>query len=834
MTNAGNVIVNTGGTMTVTGNYTQSAGGTQVDGAFTGTAVNINAGTLSGNGGTITGPTSLAGVLRPGDSATMAGVLSISGAYAQAAAGAYNVAVGGLSAGSQFGQVNITSAATLNGTLSASLINGFSPVAGNSFTILNSGGRTGTFAATNLPALPCGGTWQVSYTTTSAVLSVVNPAPTISSLSPPSAGAGGPAFTLTVNGSGFVCGSTVKFNGNARTTTFVSPTQVTAAIPASDIVNTGSYNVTVTNAAPGGGTSNAAVFTVNNSIPTITSISPSSATAGGPAFSLTVNGTNFVSGSTVSFNGNARTTAFVSATQLTAAILAGDIATAGTYDVIVTNPSPGGGTSNAATFTVNNPVPTITTISPSSATAGGPAFTLTVNGTNFVSSSTVSFNGNARTTTFVSATRVTAAIPATDIATAGTYNVTVTNPSPGGGTSNAATFTVSGSTQPLTVTLAGTGSGTVTSSPSGINCPGTCSANFNTGTVVTLTASPASGSTFGGWSGACTGTGTCSVTMNASKSVTASFNLSGGPIVTLSTTSLSFGNQVINTTSVAKTVTLTNSGTGPLSISSIVVSGSFAIFSKTCGTTLAAAAKCNVKITFTPTVLGTLTGALTFTDNAPNSPQTVALTGKGVLPATLTPATGTYPAQAVGTTSAAKTFTLTNNQTVSLNSIAISTTGDFAISARTCTTSLAAKGKCTVSVTFTPTATGTRTGTLSVSDSASNSPQTVALTGKGILPATLTPATATYPARAVGTTSAAKTFTLTNNQTVSLNSIAISTTGDFAISATTCTTSLAAKGKCTVSVTFTPTATGTRTGKLSVSDTASNSPQTSNLTGTGK
>jgi hypothetical protein len=265
MTNAGNVIVNNGGTMTVTGNYTQSAGGTQVDGAFTATAVNINAGTLSGNGGTVTGPTSLAGLLRPGDTPTTAGVLSISGAYSQAAAGAYNVAVGGLSAGSQFGQVNIASAATLNGTLSASLINGFSPVAGNSFTILNSGARTGTFAATNLPALPCGGTWQVSYTTTSAVLSVVNPAPTISSLSPSSAGAGGPAFTLTVNGSGFVCGSTVKFNGNARTTTFISPTQLTAAILASDIANPGSYNVTVTNAAPGGGTSNAAVFTVNNS-----------------------------------------------------------------------------------------------------------------------------------------------------------------------------------------------------------------------------------------------------------------------------------------------------------------------------------------------------------------------------------------------------------------------------------------------------------------------------------------------------------------------------------------------------------------------------------------
>jgi hypothetical protein len=103
-----------------------------------------------------------------------------------------------------------------------------------------------------------------------------------------------------------------------------------------------------------------------------------------------------------------------------------------------------------------------------------------------------------------------------------------------------------------------------------------------------------------------------------------------------------------------------------------------------------------------------------------------------------------------------------------------------------------------------------------------------------ILPATLTPANATYATQAVGTTSAAKTFTLTNDQTVTLTSIGISTTGDFAVSATTCTTSLAAKGKCTISVTFTPTETGTRTGELSVSDSASNSPQTSSLTGTGK
>ena len=175
-------------------------------------------------------------------------------------------------------------------------------------------------------------------------------------------------------------------------------------------------------------------------VPGLTTLSPNSATAGGPAFTLTVNGSNFVSGSVVQWNGTVRTTTFVSATQLTAAIPASDIAAAGTAQVTVANP--GGGTSNALTFTINTgtPAPSLTTLSPNSRTAGGPAFTLTVNGSNFVSGSVVQWNGSAWTTTFVSATQLTAAIPASDIAAAGTAQVRVANP--GGGTSNALTFTI--------------------------------------------------------------------------------------------------------------------------------------------------------------------------------------------------------------------------------------------------------------------------------------------------------------------------------------------------------------------------------------------------------
>ena len=282
-------------------------------------------------------------------------------------------------------------------------------------------------------------------TSNAQTFSINNPAPTATSLSPTSATAGGAAFTLTVNGTGFVSTSVVKFNGAAKTTTFVNATQLTAAITAADIATAGTATVTVTNPAPGG-TSNAVSFAINNAVPTISSLSPSSAVAGSAAFTLTVNGVGFVTGATVNFNGAAKVTTFVSNTQITAAILASDIASPGTANVTVTNPAPTPGPSGAQVFTIsspNNPVPTISNLGPTHA-PGGAAFTLTINGTNFVAKSVVNFNGKPETTTFISATQISAAVPASDVSTAGNVNVTVINPSPGGGTSPASIFTVDG------------------------------------------------------------------------------------------------------------------------------------------------------------------------------------------------------------------------------------------------------------------------------------------------------------------------------------------------------------------------------------------------------
>jgi hypothetical protein len=204
----------------------------------------------------------------------------------------------------------------------------------------------------------------------------------------------------------------------------------------------GVFSVTLS-ATNGNGTGTLVLtLTIGNPVPRTTSISPSSCLAGSPQFTLTVNGTNFVSSSSVRWNGSALSTTFVSATQLTAIVPAANVATAGTTLVTVVNPAPGGGTSNAQTFTINNPVPTTTSISPSSCTAGSAQFTLTVNGTNFVSTSMVNWNGTALTTTFVSSTQLTAIVTAALVASPGTASVTVVNSSPGGGTSNAQVFTI--------------------------------------------------------------------------------------------------------------------------------------------------------------------------------------------------------------------------------------------------------------------------------------------------------------------------------------------------------------------------------------------------------
>jgi YVTN family beta-propeller protein len=213
----------------------------------------------------------------------------------------------------------------------------------------------------------------------------------------------------------------------------------------------------------GGGTSRSSITQPTSSGPTITTITPNSTVAGAAAFTLTINGTNFVAASTVNFGGSTPATTFVNSTQLTAAIPAASIASTGTPAVTVTNPAPGGGTSKAINFTITSggpsPVPTISVLDPSGVPAGEPSFQLLVvapyPGSNFVTGSVVRWNGSDRPTmSNGSINGLVAQISASDIAAAGTAAVTVFNPGPGGGSSNALTFTITtGAVDPQSIAV---------------------------------------------------------------------------------------------------------------------------------------------------------------------------------------------------------------------------------------------------------------------------------------------------------------------------------------------------------------------------------------------
>jgi uncharacterized protein (TIGR03437 family) len=275
-------------------------------------------------------------------------------------------------------------------------------------------------------------------------------APMLSAVSPSTATADGPGFTLTATGSGFNPTSVIQWGGANRATTYVSATQLTAAVTAADIANGGSFPVTVSNGPPGGGVSGAVNVTVENPAPVVSSLSPASALVGGSDFQLTVNGSGFVTGSTVLWNGSPRSTTFVSRNQLRASITATDISLATTSQVSVFNPVPGGGTSGSSTFTavVPTPTPSLSSISPNTATAGSGAFTLTVNGNGFVSTSVVLWSGSGRSTTYINSAQLEAAILATDVQYGGTALVSVSNPPPGGGATTTDAFTVVGSPLP--------------------------------------------------------------------------------------------------------------------------------------------------------------------------------------------------------------------------------------------------------------------------------------------------------------------------------------------------------------------------------------------------
>ncbi len=413
----------------------------------------------------------------------------------------------------------------------------------------------------------------------------------------------------------------------------------------------------------------------------------------------------------------------------------------------------------AADYNVNSTPLSITSLSPPNATAGSGTFTLTINGTGFTTNTYVYINGLYRTVaTFVSPTQVTIPILASDIATAGAFQVAVGN------------FNTAG-----------------------------CGPYVPTTFYVLLN-----------------GTATASV----------------------SPSSLSFGTAAAGTTSAAQVVTLTNSGSGALSISSITASGDFTE-TNNCSSSLAANSSCTVNVSFTPHIAGAVAGALTFNDGTATSPQLVTLTGTGVVPLSFNPATLNLGTVDVAHTSS-KTVTVTNNETTTI-SLSPSASANYSVTGGTCGSSLGAGASCTITVTFAPTSNGTIDGALAIATGGAFSPQLVALSGKGksgpTVPLTFNPTTLKFSSTGIGATSAAKTITVTNGSASSVTINALSGSANYAVTgsgSSPCGGALAASAKCTLSVTFTPSDTGSNKGAIAISTSGAGSPQIVDVSGTGE
>lgn len=318
-----------------------------------------------------------------------------------------------------------------------------------------------------------------------------------------------------------------------------------------------------------------------------------------------------------------------------------------------------------------------------------------------------------------------------------------------------------------------------------------------------------------------TRTGTLTVKDSSTGNATLTAALTGNGLdtsATLTPTTANFGSIYAGGgLSAAKIFTVTNTSAIAISIKTVAVAGNFTD-TTTCGTNLAAGATCTVSVIFAPLNAGVLSGTLTVTDGSSADPMlTATLTGTGLpTTATLTPATAAYGNVIVGSTSSVQGFIWTNTSAIPLTISKVSTTGNFAVSASTCSGSVPAGGFCVVSVTFTPAALGALTGTVTVTSSASANPTlSSTLSGRGVADVQADVSSLDFGNIDIGYTSATQTFNITNYTTAAIAFTGISITGDYAYT-TTCGSTLGALGNCTVAVSFTPTAVGSRPGLITV------------------
>jgi hypothetical protein len=326
------------------------------------------------------------------------------------------------------------------------------------------------------------------------------------------------------------------------------------------------------------------------------------------------------------------------------------------------------------------------------------------------------------------------------------------------------------------------------------------------------------------------------VTLQACLMLAASIS-AASQTVSLSPTSLSFGNQTVNTTGTAQTVTLTNTGTATLTFTSVLIAGAerldFApLVSNNCGKSLVAGGSCKISAAFSPKVAGARSATIQITDNASGSPQAIPLSGTGTLPvASWSVSNLSFGSQTIGANSSPQTVTLSNTGTGTLIiSNIVASSSDYS-QTNNCNGSVAPNGSCTVTVTFTPSATWARMGTLVATGNAVSPP--LFLSGMGSSGGNISVSSnmLSFATRIMGESSSTQSVTLTNAGSAPAAIQSIYASGDFA-QTNTCGPVLNAS--CTINVTFTPSWSGARTGEVVVNFTDPPMLEVISLSGTGQ
>ena len=715
-----------------------------------------------------------------------------------------------------------------------------------------------------------------------------NPVPFVNQpLVPEAAVPGGPSFTLTVNGTGFVPESVVNWNAAPLATAFVSGSQLTATVPAANLVNSGTASVTVSNPTPGGGVSNVVFFVVSNptSTLTFTQLWPNSAVP------QTLQPHGLI---TADFNGdgildlayltNATTNNVIvqlgygdgtfkvpltySAGLSPSSMVAADFNGDGKLDLAVSD-----GADQTVYILLGNgdgtfqpPLTVATGLSPSGIVAGGgyvPALSGGTGGSAPIPIVAADFNGDGNLDLAVGSDTTGGGVVILLGNGDGTFRPPVSY-----GTSTCASYMAVGDFNrdgKLDLVYAdcvtpGTGLWFLPGKGDGsFQPPVSISGTPSLGTITMLAAADLSGDgkldliagellvggasqpsmppnpPSGAWVWLGNGDGTFQSPVEyANATDLYSFGLALGDFT---------ANGILDAVLANVSMVADDTGDGVFSVLLGNGNGTFQNdinFPATPGFASVVAGDFNGDGKMDLAVPTALTDNLFYANNTPTDSLYVIVFLQGqieVPEAFASSSSETFGSTDVNTTSQPLTMALTNVGTGTLTVTSIGITGadagDFA-QTNNCGSTLAPGAFCQINMTFTPTTSGNRTAVLSFVDNAKSSPQTVALTGVGLGPSVeLSPGSLTFPGQFVGTTGLPQNITLTNNSTAALTISSIQATAQFQAT-NGCTSVLEAGVSCTISVFFDPSSAGTQTGTLTITDNAPNSPQTVALSGAGQ